>query len=128
MATSPDRDELRSGLAALLAPGPDDEADMTAGVAPQHTRASEAPAPTGPATRAYGPTATSDRGGTGEGDSDLSSTGSYERTSLGYVRADGTELVRVSLMLTKDQRNRLRVEAASRGMKPTEYVLATLGW
>lgn len=49
------------------------------------------------------------------------------QTSKGYVTADGTEKVRVSIHLTKPQRRRLRDLAEDAGLSLTDYVVDRLG-
>lgn len=49
------------------------------------------------------------------------------QTSKGYVTADGTEKVRVSIHLTKSQRRRLRDLAEDAGLSITDYVVNCLG-
>lgn len=49
------------------------------------------------------------------------------RTNRGYVTTDGTEKVRVSLHLTKEQRARLKELAFDTGKDVTEYIVEKLG-
>ena len=53
--------------------------------------------------------------------------GEHRRTSRGYVTKDGTEKVRVSVMLTKAERRWIRDRAEDAGQSVSDYVRAALG-
>ena len=125
----PDRDKLRAGLAGILSGGdaeaPEAEALPEApstSAAPSRKRsaraprtAKEAPAPPSPRTKAAAPSEAEPDGG------------DHVRTSTGYVKADGEQVHRVSLMLTKSERRALRNRAEDAGLSVTDYVRQALG-
>ena len=79
---SPDRDKLRAGFSSLLS----GDADEPAPAEPETPSPPSAPA---------SPARADDEGG-------------HARTSTGYVRESGERVYRVSVMLTKAERRRLR--------------------
>lgn len=103
---SPDRDKLRAGFSSLLsgdaseAPPPTDRHQDRTGSAPSNPTKPDAP----PA----------DDGG-------------HVRTSTGYVRESGERVYRVSIMLTKAERRRLREMAEDEHTSITELVKRALG-
>lgn len=52
----------------------------------------------------------------------------YRRTGTGYVKTDGTELVRTVVMMTEGERRRLKIEAMERGVSASDYVRRALGF
>lgn len=52
----------------------------------------------------------------------------YRRTGTGYVRTDGTELVRTVVLMTESERRRLKMEAMGEGMSASDYVRRALGF
>lgn len=61
------------------------------------------------------------------GDAPGSATGEHVRTSTGYVREDGGRVFRVSIMLTKGERRRLRAMAEDADVSVTDYVKRAVG-
>ena len=56
-------------------------------------------------------------------------TGSeYRRTGTGYVKTDGTELVRTVVMMTEGERRRLKMNAVAEGVSSSDYVRRALGF
>ena len=53
--------------------------------------------------------------------------GEHVRTTTGYVKADGERIHRVSIMLTKGERRRLREMAEDEGVTVTDLVRRALG-
>ena len=102
--SSSNRDKLRAGLSGLLATPPPSETD-------------EAPAP---ASAAGSPSTARPAASPVE-------EGEHVRTTTGYVRADGEPVHRVSIMLTKAQRRRLRDLAEDEGVSQTDLVVRVLG-
>lgn len=52
----------------------------------------------------------------------------YRRTGTGYVTSDGVELVRTVVMVTPDERRRLKMMALEAGVSPSDYVRRALGF
>ena len=102
MATTPRKRRLGDALAQSIQPP------------------SQAPA-TAPARSA------ADATGRATGNADGLDEGEHRRTSRGYVTKDGTEKVRVSVMLTKAERRWLRNRAEDGGQSVSDYVRAALG-
>ena len=98
---SPDRDKLRAGFSSLLS----GDADEPAPAEPETSSP-----PLSPASAAT----TTDDGG-------------HVRTSTGYVRESGERVYRVSVMLTKAERRRLREMAEDADTTITDLVKQALG-
>jgi len=98
---TPDRDKLRAGFSSLLS----GDADEPAPAEPETSSPPSAPA---------SPTTTDDEGG-------------HARTSTGYVRESGERVYRVSVMLTKAERRRLREMAEDAETTITDLVKRSLG-
>ena len=102
--SSSNRDKLRAGLSGLLATPPPSEADearVPPSAAGSHLTAQSSASPL--------------------------EEGEHVRTTTGYVRADGEPVHRVSIMLTKAQRRRLRELAEDEGVSQTDLVVRALG-
>jgi hypothetical protein len=54
--------------------------------------------------------------------------GAYRRTGTGYVKADGTRMVRTVVMVTEEERRRLKALALEAGLSPSDYVRRALGF
>ena len=54
--------------------------------------------------------------------------GGHRKTGIGYIKADGTEMVRTVLIVTKDERQRLKLMALEAGVSPSDYVREALGF
>lgn len=54
--------------------------------------------------------------------------GAFRKTGIGYVKADGTEMVRTVVMVTEAERQRLKVMALEAGLSPSDYVRRALGF
>ncbi|PAP74158.1 plasmid mobilization protein [Rubrivirga marina] len=52
----------------------------------------------------------------------------YRRTGTGYVKADGTKMVRTVVMVTEAERRRLKALALEAGLSPSDYVRRALGF
>ena len=52
----------------------------------------------------------------------------YRRTGTGYVKADGTTMVRTVVMVTEADRRRLKALALQAGLSPSDYVRRALGF
>lgn len=52
----------------------------------------------------------------------------YRRTGTGYVKTDGTELVRTVVMMTEGERRRLKMNAVAEGVSSSDYVRRALGF
>lgn len=50
----------------------------------------------------------------------------HRRTGTGYVKADGTEMVRTVLVVTRAERRRLKALALEAGMSSSDYVRRAL--
>ena len=57
----------------------------------------------------------------------MSTQTKHARTTNGYVREDGTRLIRVNIFLTKDERRWLRKASEDASMSVTSYVKCALG-
>lgn len=112
---APDRDKLRAGLSGILSGGPEPIEEAT----PPPPKAKSAKAPP------QKPEARDRKRGGGEEPSE--EEGEHVRTTTGYVRADGDRVHRVSVMLTKGERRRLREMAEDAGLTVTDLVRQALG-
>ena len=54
--------------------------------------------------------------------------GAFRKTGIGYVKADGTAMVRTVVMVTEDERQRLKMMALEAGLSPSDYVRRALGF
>ena len=54
--------------------------------------------------------------------------GGHRATGIGYIKADGTEMVRTVLMVTREERRRLKLMALEAGVSPSDYVRKALGF
>ena len=54
--------------------------------------------------------------------------GRHRKTGTGYIKADGTEMVRTVLIVTKGERQRLKLMALEAGVSPSDYVRRALGF
>lgn len=61
-----------------------------------------------------------------QGEDAVSDESGHVRTSTGYVREGGERVYRVSIMLTRDERRRLREQADDEGMSITDLVRRAL--
>lgn len=52
----------------------------------------------------------------------------HRRTGTGYVKADGTEMVRTVLVVTRAERRRLKALALEAGVSSSDYVRRALGF
>ena len=59
---------------------------------------------------------------------DVERESEYRRTGTGYVKTDGTELVRTVVMMTESERRRLKIEAVREGLSASDYVRRALGF
>ena len=59
---------------------------------------------------------------------DQSHDQAHRKTGIGYVKADGTEMVRTVVMLTKSERRRLKILALQAGLSPSDYVRRAVGF
>lgn len=135
----PDRDKLRAGLSSLLAGDPTaidpaPSVPMTepheAPPSPSTPRQGDAPADRKTARRgasAAKPASTPTAGaGSARTGTEQDSESAHVRTSTGYVREGGERVYRVSVMLTRDERRRLREQADDEGVSITDLVRRTL--
>ena len=79
------------------------------------------------APSASAPVSADDSVSTPAGDGD-DGGGAYRRTGIGYVKADGTEMVRTVVMMTADERTRLKMLALEAGVSPSDYVRRAVGF
>ena len=116
---APDRDKLRAGLSGILSGAPEPIED----VAPPVPAAKK----TAPVVREAGAReAEAPPRGRGGGGAPPADEGEHVRTTTGYVRADGDQVHRVSIMLTKRERRRLRDLAEDEGVTITDLVRRAL--
>ena len=54
--------------------------------------------------------------------------GGHRKTGNGYVKADGTRVVRMVVVLTEDERQRAKMLALEAGLSPSDYVRRALGF
>ena len=131
MAKKFDREAMAAALGGMVsrpAPEPAPAAAETAKPAvkaspeasqkPRRHRAASTPKKS---TRAK-PAASQDASAEGEGG------GGHRKTGIGYIKADGTEMVRTVLLVTKEERQRLKLMALEAGVSPSEYVRQALGF
>lgn len=134
---APDRDKLRASLSSLLS------GDVTPDVPPSASEdpgepktppaASEAPTRSHtrskplaePQVAADAPSAPSRALHPSAADADAQES-PHTRTSTGYVREGGERVYRVSIMLTRDERRRLREQADDAGVSITDLVRRAL--
>ena len=102
---SPDRDKLRAGFSSLLS---GDASEPTTTDRPQTGTEQAPPDLTKP-------------------DAAPADDGGHVRTSTGYVRESGERVYRVSIMLTKAERRRLREMAEDEHTSITDLVKRALG-
>ena len=74
------------------------------------------PGPRAQPAAAHGPSADPEGGG------------GHRKTGIGYVKADGTEVVRTVLLVTREERRRLKLMALEAGVSPSDYVRRALGF
>ena len=118
---APDRDKLRAGLSGILSGAP----EPVEGVAPPPPAPpAEEAEPAAQAAKAQ--KAEAPRRGRGGGEASSTDDGEHVRTTTGYVRADGEQIHRVSIMLTRGERRRLRDLAEDEGVTVSDLVRRAL--
>ena len=130
MAKKSDREAMAAALGGMVSrPAPEPAAELAPATAPTQ-KAPEVPqtprkarpkkkAPTKRATKPRAPQATPEAEGEG---------GAFRKTGIGYVKADGTAMVRTVVMVTEDERQRLKMRALEAGLSPSDYVRRALGF
>ena len=124
---APDRDKLLAGLSGILSGTPEPVEPATPPATPSARKpdpARDAPRGVAPAEAGDGPLGRG-RGEAPEADA-TADEGEHVRTTTGYVRADGERVHRVSIMLTKGGRRRLRDLAEDEGVSVTDLVRRSL--
>jgi len=130
MAKKSDREAMAAALGGMVsrpAPEPTQEPAPAAELAQKAPEAPQAPRKTrtkkkAPSTRAAKPQAPqASPEAEGEG-------GAFRKTGIGYVKADGTAMVRTVVMVTEDERQRLKMMALQAGLSPSDFVRRALGF
>lgn len=124
----PDRDKLRAGLAGILSSGDAKlpEAEASPEPLPKSTALSRKQSGRAPSTAKAPPTTPIPRTKAAAPSEVEPDGGDHVRTSTGYVKADGEQVHRVSLMLTKGERRALRNRAEDAELSVTDYVRQAL--
>ena len=112
MAKKMDREAMAAALGGMVSRAPAEPV-----LAPASVRTVAPLAPVRPVIESDDPT-----GEDGKGD------GAYRRTGIGYVKADGTEMVRTVVMMTAAERHRLKLLAMEAGVSPSDYVRQAVGF
>ena len=115
---APDRDKLRAGLSGILSGAPEPVEDVAPTPAPRPTPP--------PAAEPVEPSRSAPQAKRGGGEAVSGDDGDHVRTTTGYVRAGGEQVHRVSIMLTKRERRRLRDLAEDEGVTITDLVRRVL--
>ncbi|MEL6614106.1 MAG: hypothetical protein AAFQ43_00125 [Bacteroidota bacterium] len=130
MAKKSDREAMAAALGGMVsrpAPEPPTEPTPTAAPAQKAPEAPQTPRKarakkTAPPKRTTKPKATRATPEAGE------EGGAFRKTGIGYVKADGTAMVRTVVMVTEDERQRLKMMALEAGLSPSDYVRRALGF
>ena len=128
MAKKSDREAMAAALGGMVSrPAPEPPAEPTPAPAPAQKapEAAQTPRKARPkrkasSTRAANPKAPQ---ATPEAEG-----GAFRKTGIGYVKADGTAMVRTVVMVTEDERQRLKMMALEAGLSPSDYVRRALGF
>ena len=115
---APDRDKLRAGLSGILSGTPEPVEDAAPVPAPRPTPP--------PAAETVEPSRSAPKAKRDGGEAASGEDGDHVRTTTGYVRAGGEQVHRVSIMLTKRERRRLRDLAEDEGVTITDLVRRAL--
>ena len=130
MAKKSDREAMAAALGGMVSrPAPEPPTEPTPAATPAQTAPEVSQTPRKartkqkpPSKRATKPKATqATPEAEGEG-------GAFRKTGIGYVKADGTAMVRTVVMVTEDERQRLKMMALEAGLSPSDYVRRALGF
>jgi hypothetical protein len=128
MATKSDREAMAAALGGMVsrpAPDPLPEAEHPTAQAETPPEAPQKPRKARPAEVSAG---RSTKLGALQAASEAEEGGAFRKTGIGYVKADGTEMVRTVVMVTEAERQRLKVMALESGLSPSDYVRRALGF
>ena len=128
MAKQSDREAMAAALGGMVSrPAPEQSPEPAPAAAEKAPEAPQTPrkvrpkkkTPSKRARKPKAPQAASEAEGEG---------GAFRKTGIGYVKADGTAMVRTVVMVTEDERQRLKMMALEAGLSPSDYVRRALGF
>lgn len=130
MATKSDREAMAAALGGMVsrpAPEPLPEAERPTAQAETPPEAPQKPRKARPASEVSAGRSTKPEAAQAASEVEEEG-GAFRKTGIGYVKADGTEMVRTVVMVTEAERQRLKVMALESGLSPSDYVRRALGF
>ncbi len=129
MSSRTDREAMAAALGGMVSRAEEPSAPASPATPPTKPAASKPrsrPAKTKPTSASPRPKRVAKE--TKEANEDQSHDQAHRKTGIGYVKADGTEMVRTVVMLTKSERRRLKILALQAGLSPSDYVRRAVGF
>ena len=130
MAKKSDREAMAAALGGMVsrpAPEPAPEPEPAAAAAETAPEAPQTPRKPRPKKKAPSKRARTPKAPQAAPEAD-GEGGAFRKTGIGYVKADGTAMVRTVVMVTEDERQRLKMMALEAGLSPSDYVRRALGF